>query len=161
MADDITARPFTNFNFSVEIEVKAMNKVMCSAAFSECDGLDMNMDVKTIREGGNNGRQIRLIGPATFGQVTLKRGMTPTFDLWDWFAGVMEATASQLRTDYRGQATVALLAQDGTTERVRFLLDRCLPVKLKAPALNGKDGAIAIEEFQMTYEKLSMKAPGA
>jgi phage tail-like protein len=161
MADDIKARPFTNFNFSVEIEVKAMNKVMCAAAFSECDGLDMNLDIKTIREGGNNQRQIRLVGPATYGQVTLKRGMTSTFDLWDWFQGVMDATASQLRTDYRGQATVAVMAQDGTTARVRFLLDRCLPVKLKAPAMNGKEGGIAIEEFQMTYEKLSMKAAGA
>ena len=73
----------------------------------------------------------------------------------------MEADAAKLRTDYRGQATVALLAQDGTTERVRFLLDRCLPVKLKAPGLNGKDSGIAIEEFQMTYEKLTMKAAGA
>ena len=49
MADDLKARPFTNFNFSVEIEVKAMSKILCGAAFSECDGLDMNMDIKTIR----------------------------------------------------------------------------------------------------------------
>ena len=36
----------------------------------------MTMEVKTIREGGNNGRQIRLAGPVGYGTLTLKRGMT-------------------------------------------------------------------------------------
>ena len=27
---------------------------VCNAAFAECDGLEMTMEVKTIREGGNN-----------------------------------------------------------------------------------------------------------
>ena len=44
------------------------------------------MEVKTIREGGVNDRQIRLTGPATYGQLTLKRGMTDgSFELWNWF----------------------------------------------------------------------------
>jgi len=30
---------------------------LCNAAFAECDGLDMTMDVKSIREGGNNTRR--------------------------------------------------------------------------------------------------------
>jgi phage tail-like protein len=156
MAD---ARPFTSFNFSVEIEVKGVAPMLCNAAFSECDGLDMSMEVKTIREGGNNKRQIRLVGPSTFGQVTLKRGVTSNFDLWDWFSGVMNSPAASLRTDFRGQAKIVLLAADGQTEQARFVLDRCLPVKLKAPAMNGKEGGIAIEEFQMTYENLSLKRP--
>jgi phage tail-like protein len=153
------ARPFTAFNFSVEIEVKGVAPMLCNAAFSECDGLDMSMEVKTIREGGNNGRQIRLVGPATYGQVTLKRGMTPSFDLWDWFNAVIQSPAAKLRTDLRGQAKIVVLAQDGTTQLVRYVLERCLPVKLKAPALNGKDGAIAIEEFQIAYESLTLRRP--
>ena len=39
---------------------------------------------------------------------------------------------------------------------MRFRLSRCLPVKLKAPALNAKDGTIAVEEFQLAYEKLQL-----
>jgi phage tail-like protein len=49
-----------------------------------------------------------------------------------------------------------LLAADGVTERVRFRLERCLPVKLKAPALNAKDGQIAIEELQIAYETMRL-----
>jgi phage tail-like protein len=145
--------PFTSFNFAVEINVPDVAPLACKAAFQECDGLEMSVEVKTIREGGNNGRQIRLAGPYAFGQVTLKRGMTESFDLWDW----MDATVS--KPSLRADAEVVLYAADGVTECVRFVLSRCLPVKLKAPAFNAKDGTVAIEEFQMAYESLSVKRP--
>ncbi len=153
-ANETVRYPFTAFNFAVEINVPGVSSRVCSAAFAECDGLEMGMEVKTIREGGNNGRQLRLAGPATFGQLTLKRGMTSTFDLWDWFAAVM--SNARLRAD----AEVVVFAADGRTERVRFVLTRCLPMKLKAPALNAKDGMVAVEELQLAYESLTMKRPG-
>jgi phage tail-like protein len=152
-ANETVLHPFTAFNFAVEIEVPDIAPRVCHAAFSECDGLEMTMEVKTIREGGNNGRQIRLSGPLSFGQLTLKRGMTASFDLWDWFNRTVSDPA--LRAD----AEVVLFAPDGQTERVRFALARCVPVKLKAPALNAKDGMVAIEELQLAYESLTLKPP--
>ncbi len=149
--------PFTAFNFAVEINVPGVSSQICSASFSECDGLEMTMEVKTIREGGNNGQQIRLTGPLSYGQLTLKRGMTDSFDLWSWFSAMLQPANIGLRAD----AEVVLFANDGQTERARFLLRRCLPTKLKAPALNAKDGTIAIEELQLVYESLSFKQPSA
>ena len=150
-----TPNPFRAFNFAVEIKVEGVAMQICDAAFAECDGLEMTMEVKTIREGGNNGKQIRLTGPINHGQVTMKRGMTATFDLWDWFSLML--TEPSLRAD----AEVVLFAADGTTERARFLLSRCVPTKLKSPPLNAKDGAVAIEELQLSYESLSLKKPAA
>ena len=147
------AYPFTAFNFAVEIKVDGVAMQVVDAAFSECDGLEMTMDVKTIREGGNNGRQIRLTGPLTFGSVTMKRGMTANLELWDWFNLML--TDQSLRAD----AEVVIFASDGATERARFQLSRCVPVKLKSPPLNAKDGAVAIEELQIAYEKLTLKKP--
>jgi len=117
------------------------------------------MDVKTIREGGNNTQQVRLIGAVNYGQVTLKRGMTDSFDLWDWFDAQQHGTAKQLRSDFRANAEVVLMAPDQKTERVRFVLKKCLLTKLKAPTLNAKDGMVAIEEMQIMYESLSLKRP--
>jgi phage tail-like protein len=151
MAAPITAAPFTAFNFSVEIRVPDLFPQACSAAFAECDGLELSLDVKTIREGGANGRQIRLAGQLAFGQLTLKRGMTESFDLWDWVAATLANPA------LRGSAEVVLLAPDGR-ERVRFQLSRCLPVKLKAPALHARDGMVAVEELALAYESLSRKS---
>jgi len=151
--DEQVNYPFTAFNFAVEIKVDGVAMQVVDAAFSECDGLDMSMEVKTIREGGNNGKQIRLTGPLTYGQVTMKRGMTANLELWDWFNLML--TDQSLRAD----AEVVIFASDGATERARFQLSRCVPVKLKSPALNAKDGAVAIEELQLAYEKLTLKKP--
>jgi phage tail-like protein len=152
-AGKLVTYPFTAFNFSVEIFVEGVAEQICAAAFAECDGLEMTMDVKTIREGGNNGTQIRLTGPINYGQVTMKRGLTENFDLWYWFDLML--TKPSLRAD----AEVVIFAPDGTTERARFLLSRCVPTKLKSPPLNAKEGAVAIEELQLSYESVSLTMP--
>lgn len=143
--------PLTAFNFSIEISKEGDANRLCNAAFAECDGLEMTMDVKTIREGGANGRAVRLTGVLNYGQLTLKRGMTSSSDLWDWFSAVM------IDPSIRASAEVVMLAPNGS-ELARFVLGRCLPVKLKAPTLNAKDGTIAIEELQIAYESLTRKA---
>jgi phage tail-like protein len=148
---EMVQHPFTAFNVAVEIAVEGVSPKVCSAAFSECDGLEMTIEVKTIREGGNNGRQIRLTGPMSFGSVTLKRGMTRSFDLWEWVSRLLEEPG--LRAD----AEVVVLAADGVGERARFILSRCIPTKLKAPPLNAREGAVAIEELQLAYESLTLK----
>jgi phage tail-like protein len=148
----MAARPFIAFNFAVEIVPDGASSPLVSAAFAECDGLEMGMDVKTIREGGSNDRQVRLAGPATYGNLTLKRGMTDaSFELWQWMS---ESIADP---SLRAGAEVVMYADDGSTERARVVLERCLPVKLKAPALNGKDGAVAVEELQLAYERFTVK----
>ncbi len=146
--------PFTSYKFAVEIAVDGMDGLLYAGAFAECDGLETTMEVKTIREGGNNGVQIRLPGPLSYGQLILKRGMTTNFDLWNWFSTLLQPG----KAGTRANAEVVLLAPDGS-ERVRFILSRCLPVKLKAPPLNAKDGILAIEEMQIAYESLVLKQP--
>jgi phage tail-like protein len=151
-ASETTTYPFTAFRFSVTISVPGFsNDPLCCAAFAECDGLEMNMDVKTIREGGNNAAQVRLFGAVNYGTLTLRRGMTANFDLWDWFESLYEAN----NPVNRGDVTVTVYDADGIKESVGFFLERCVPLKLKAPPLNAKEGVVAIEELQLAYEWLS------
>ena len=157
-ANELTRLPFTAFNFHVEIDVPGVKAGrLCGASFSECDGLEMTMDVKTIREGGNNNEQIRMPGAVNYGQITLKRGMTDSFDLWDWFNKLVQAPSADLRDQLRGNATIVLFAEDRVTVRAKFALSRCLPVKLKAPGLNARDGIVAIEEMQLVYESMTLE----
>ncbi len=154
-AHETVTPPFTAFRFAVAISVPDISGALCNASFAECDGLEMTMDVKTIREGGNNAAQVRLFGAVNYGTLTLKRGMTENFDLWIWFESLYALGASVAR----GDVTVTFLAADGIKENVAFFLERCLPLKLKAPPLNAKDGIVAIEELQLAYEWLSRVAP--
>ena len=150
-SDEKVNYPFTAFKFGVEIRVEGVAEQICDAAFAECDGLEMTMDVKTIREGGNNGKQIRLTGPISYASLTLKRGMTKTFDLWKWVELV------QTNPDVRANAEVIIYSPDKEKVQAKFLLTRCVPVKLKAPPLNAKEGGVAIEELQLAYESLELK----
>lgn len=145
--------PFSAFNFEIRIHKQGDQTLLCGGAFSDCDGLELTMDVKTIRQGGDNARQIRLAGPASFGQITLKRGMTKGFDLWNWF------TQTLADPSLRADVQIVMFETDRTKQTALFNLERCIPVKLKAPALNARDGIVAIEELQIAYETLRLDPP--
>lgn len=146
----IEDRPWNTFNFVVEIVPTGDSKPLCDAAFAECDGLEMTMDVQTIRSGGANDRVWRVPAVINYTNLTLKRGMTANLELWKWFHRSIDNP--YLRAD----AEVVMLGDNGSQELARFRLSRCIPIKLKAPALNAKDGAIAIEEFQLAYDKFTV-----
>ncbi|HEU0054894.1 MAG TPA: phage tail protein [Longimicrobium sp.] len=154
---DAAAAPFTAFNFLVEVTVAGVSEKLCSAAFSEVDGLEMSRETKTIKEGGRNAGPVHLNGPVGYGQLTLKRGMTANVDLWRWFERVSTLGQGGLR----GTAEVVMLAADGSTEQLKFRLEGCIPTKIKAPSLSGKDGQLAIEEMQVAYESLTLESGGS
>ncbi|MBD3314352.1 MAG: phage tail protein [Chitinivibrionales bacterium] len=140
-------KPFTAFNFVVNLRMEGNTESLCSGEFAECDGLEMNVAPKTIREGGDNGRQIHLPAAISYGQLTLKRGMTENWDLWNWFENIYESPG--LRAD--GEV---LMRSTDRRDQVLFHLTGCMPVKLRAPSLNAKDGRIAVEEMQIAFETL-------
>ena len=154
MADE---RPFLAFRFDVQINVPSLlglTNPLCNAAFAECDGLEMTMEPKTVREGGNNTQQFHLVGPVSYGTLSLKRGMTSNIDLWKWFT---QSVSGDTRSA-RGEAVVIMRNGEGQ-EQVRFKVHDCLPLKMKAPALNAKEGLLAIEEMQLAYRYFEIEEP--
>ena len=151
-------QPITTFRFEVVLDLDepspGLSSPLCDAAFAECDGLDMTMQTKTLEVGGVNDRQVHLIGPVTYGQLTLKRGMTDNLQLWTWFA---EGTRPGSVLTAHGEVTI--WNADGSPA-LQLTLTRCLPVKMRAPALNARDGLVAIEELSLVYEKLDIATAG-
>lgn len=149
--------PYVAFRFDVQLEVDnpqrfGLTNPLCSAAFAECDGLEMTMEPRSVREGGNNTEQVHLVGPVTYGSLRLRRGMTANLDLWKWFS--VAAGAEGRGTKARG---VVLMRDAEGKARVRFTLSGCLPVKIKAPTLNAKDGQVALEEMQIAYTAFTVE----
>jgi hypothetical protein len=60
----------------------------------------------------------------------------------------------------RADAAVTVLAEDGSTVRARFLLARCLPVRMRAPRLDAVDGVVAIEALTLACERLTLQRRG-
>lgn len=152
--------PFTTFNFRIELAYGANGSAICAGEFAECDGLEMTLEPKTIREGGNNSRPLHFAGPVSCGQLSLKRGMTTDFGLWDWFDAVQHTNGHGLRASGEIAIQSAVAKADARADLVVFELTGCLPVKLKAPGLNAKDGLVAVEEMQVAYETLTRRKSG-
>jgi phage tail-like protein len=155
---EATVPPYTAFRFQVELSLDTrtpgIKGLICRGAFAECDGLEMTMEPKTVREGGRNQEQIHLMGPISYGQLTLKRGMTDNRDFWNWFAA---AGRTGRKSTAQGKV---IIADPSGKPSITFLLKDCLPVKLRGPSLNAKDGQIAIEEMQLVYSSLSIRKTG-
>jgi phage tail-like protein len=141
--------PFTAYDFRVEILLPGAAEPLCQAAFSECDGLEMRFEVTTLQEGGDRTGRRLLAGPAAFGEVTLRRGMTESFDLWKWCSD----------PSVRADARVVMLAPGGDPRAV-FRLRGCLPVRLRAPRLDAVGGVVALEELALACESLQLEGAG-
>lgn len=125
---------------------------LCSGAFSEVTGLEVTMEPKAIKEGGKNYAVNQRAGPVSFSTVVLKRGMTTTRDLWNWFELVARGAYA-----YRLAATITMLGHGG--ERLlAWRLDKALPVKFKAADLNAKGTEVGIEELHLAHEGLRLVA---
>jgi phage tail-like protein len=124
---------------------------ICSGAFAECSGLEATMEPKLIKSGGANYGAAQRVGPVSFATVVLKRGMTRTRHLWQWFA-LVAGGASSYRLDVR------LDVLDSAGDPVlTWVLERALPVKFKAADLNAKGGDIGIEELHLAHEGLRLE----
>ena len=123
---------------------------ICSGAFAECTGLEATMEPKVIKAGGANYGSAQRAGQVSFATVILKRGITSTRHLWDWFA-LVAGGASAYRLDVR----IAVQNAAGDTV-LAWCLERALAVKFKAADLNAKGSEIGIEELHLVHEGLRL-----
>jgi phage tail-like protein len=108
------------------------------------------MEVKVIKEGGRNYGVIQRSGPVSFATVVLKRGMTTTRDLYNWFELVGNGAYA-----YRLAATVTMFDHSGKGV-LSWKLEKAIPVKFKAAELNAKSSEVGVEELQLAHEGLVM-----
>jgi phage tail-like protein len=129
---------------------------LCSGAFAECSGIEATMEVKVIKEGGNNYGPAQRVGPVTFATVILKRGMTTTRHAWTLFDLVTRSGEYA----HRLAATITMfdLAGNGV---IAWKLEKALPVKFKAADLNAKSTDIGVEELHLVHEGLTRTEPKA
>lgn len=138
--------------FYVEIESSL------TAAFTECQGLGVQIQHESISEGGVNDQQRILLGQPKFSEVTLKRGITNDLVFWDWINAVLEqrnqGTAIQ---QHRRNINILVFNQAGETMQCWTLIG-AVPTGWKAPALSADSNSVAIEELTLVYEGLKIIA---
>lgn len=120
--------------------------------FSDVSGLGMEVNYSEYRNGNekfNTGRKI----PNThkLDDVTLKRGLVGSDDLFTWLKGVRDGTA-----DPR-QVTITLL-DEARQPVATWTLRNAQPKKYGAPTLAAKGGGeVAMEELHLVHEGIEYK----
>lgn len=148
------ADPFTAFSFEVELTlvtpIPGIGQPVCAGAFSECDGLQVDMEVKSVVQGGSTQYVTHLMGQSRAGQITLRRGMTATADPWAWMAAA--GRPGHVAT---ADGRIVMLAADRTVQAA-FEVRGCLPVRLRGPALNAQTGLVAVEELGLAVGSITL-----
>ena len=142
--------PLPVFRFEVTFKHAGNDLPLCSGAFSECTGLEATIEPKVIKSGGANYGPAQRAGQVSFATVVLKRGMTTTRDLWNWFQAVSVGGYA-----YRVSAEIEMRDLAGNT-MLTWALDDCMPVKFKAADLNARGAEVGIEELHLAHEGLSV-----
>ena len=135
--------PFKSFSFLVEIDG------VTAAAFRSVSGLAAEAEVIEFRELGGS-HSIKLPGRILYPNVTLRRGLTTSRELWDWWETVRDGTL-QRRT-----LLIALLDDSGQPV-LRWTLREAWPVRWELSELDASKNEVAIETLELAHEGLELE----
>src|SRR5262245_50206050 len=119
--------PLRNFRFRLEIDG------IQAASFSEVAVAATSTDVIDYREGTDPPHVRKLSGLTKYGNVTLKRGVTASLELFNWHRQIVNG---QLATN-RKQVVIVVQDEAGT-DVARYVVSEAWPVRYDPGDLNAK-----------------------
>ena len=144
-------RPYTQFNFLVDLGTGSTDGP--EAGFQECSEIGMSVDVIEYRNGNekeNSVRKITGLNKAT--DVTLKRGIIGSLNLYQWLNQIRNGDQGALRT-----VVIQLQNEDHTAVVQEWKLMRARIIKHVSGPFNAKGTDVAMEELTLAYERLEME----
>lgn len=143
-------RPYLQFNFLVDLGDGTEGP---AAGFQECSAIGMEVTVTEYRNGNDRENNVRkLTGLTKVNDVTLKRGLIGSTNLYGWINDVRNGDQNALRT-----VTIQLQNEDHTSVVWTWKLLRARIVKYSIGPLNAKGSDVAIEEIVLAYERLELE----
>lgn len=127
------------------IEIDGINK----AVFTEAEGLQIEVDVTEYEEGGNNGFVHRLPGRVRVSNLTLKRGLVQSNQLYKWQTEIAQGKVT------RRNVSVVMYDPAGT-EVIRWNLIKAYPVRWIGPSFRVNEQVAAIETLELAHAGLEL-----
>jgi phage tail-like protein len=144
-------RPYVQFNFLVDLGTGSTDGA--EAGFQEISNIGMEVTVAEYRNGNekeNSVRKITGLNKAT--DVTMKRGVIGSLNLYNWLNDIRNGNQNALRT-----VTIQLQNEDHTAVVQTWKLMRARIIKHISGPMNAKGTDVALEELTLSYERLEME----
>ena len=144
-------RPYVQFNFLVDLGDG--NTEGPDAGFQEISGIGMEVTVSEYRNGNSRENSVmKITGMNKATDVTMKRGVIGSLNLYDWLHQIRNGDQNALRT-----VTIQLQIEDHSKVVQTWKLLRARIIKHTSGPLNAKGTDVAMEELVVAYERLEME----
>jgi phage tail-like protein len=144
-------RPYGNYNFLVDLGVGDSDSVQ--AGFAEVLIPEASMDVLEYRNGNEQESAVRKIpGRAHYGNVTLKRGVIGSLNLYQWWSEVRNGAVTGFRN-----VVIHLQNEDRSAIVLTWKLFRAWPVRYRFSSLEARGKDVLVEILELACERLEIE----
>ncbi len=127
------------------------------AMFTECSGLGAKRAFEPVKEGGVNDHVHMLPGTIEHSNVTLKRGVSLSTALWDWFqTGQYDFAVSRQDITIYQYSPESDAAGEQSTAVKTWSLSNAFPVNWKVGEMNSSHSSLVIETLEIAHDGLSL-----
>jgi len=143
-----TARedPLTGFHFALEVQDQI------AGYFTECSGIGSENEIITHNVVSAKGVEVvlKIPGRLKWGDITLKRGITSSMDLWEWRKLVEDGDVEGARRD----GSIVMFDQH-LKEKARWNFMQAWPSKISGPTPKAEGNEITLEEITIVHEYIT------
>lgn len=139
--------PLVAFKFGLEIEGKL------SGFFTSVGGIGSESEVvehKIVNPDTGETIIQKIPGRLAWTDVSLKRGVTSSVDVWEWRQMIVEGKVEDARTN------CSIIAYNQANEEIaRWNLDNAWPSKVTGPEMDAGSTDYMVEEMTIVHEGMS------
>jgi phage tail-like protein len=141
--------PLLGFNFGLEVQGEV------SGYFTEISGVGSEHEIIEHKVVDQQGHEIiqKIPGRLKWGDVTLKRGVTSSMDIWKWRAKVEQGKMG----DARKNGSIVMLAREYRAV-ARWNFTNGWPSKVSGPTFKADSNEFGIEELVIVHEGIARES---
>jgi phage tail-like protein len=138
--------PLVGFLFALDVQG------VIKGYFTECSGIGSETEIAEQKVVNEKGIQVvlKIPGRLKWGDITLKRGLTSSMDLWEWRKMVEDGTVTKARKN----GSIIMFSQE-LKPIAQWDFKNAWPSKISGPTPKSDGNDISLEEITIVHEYIT------
>lgn len=135
--------PPVGFHFAVTFEISPLP---VESRFQEVSGLEVEMELESVAEGGQNRFVWQLPKRAKYQDITLKRGMLIGSEIVTWCKLAFE------NFEFIPNNVIISLLNENHEPVQSWMVVNAIPKKWTVSSFNAEENSVVVESFTLSYQ---------